>query len=116
MSTRAAKTKIRVDIWQHMTESEKRKLFKLYRSYGAWIALLVAVPASFALTLAIVSELQITPKLSVGMELKWHTALFIVAVTLVIWVISVVILRRRVKDLLCSTEWAQRRGYTLDDL
>ena len=90
------------NICSHMTEEEKKKSAQFGAITGIFVAVFFAIPLSFGLTWAF--ENKSIPAISV----------------IIIWVlIGMPILfsrRRKGKELLCSTKYAQEQGYTMDKI
>ena len=90
------------NICSHMTEEEKKKSAQFGGVTGVFVAVFFAIPLSF------------------GVIWAFKNKSIIAIFTSILWVlIGIPILlsrRRKGKELLCSTKYAQEQGYTIDKI
>ncbi len=92
------------EICAHMTMDEK--IVAMIRSglLGLWVAAALAAPQCIILLPAVF-----------GIK-RSALAISIAVILLIIFLISIPIIRKRNKNFLCSTKWAKSRGYTVDKI
>jgi len=92
------------EIYAHMTRDEK--ITSMIRSglLGLWIAAVFAAPQCIIL-LPIVFGIK-----------RSALAISIAVILLIVFLISIPIIRKNSKNFLCSTEWAKSKGYTVDKI
>jgi len=91
-------------ICAHMTRDEKRAAMIRSALLGLWVAAAFAAPQCIIL-LPIVFGIKRSP-----------LAISIAVILLIIFLISIPIIRKNSKNFLCSTEWAKSKGYTVDKI
>ena len=92
------------EICAHMTRDEK--IAGMIRSglLGLWVAAALAAPQCIILLPAVF-----------GIK-RSSLAISIAVILLIIFMISIPIIRKSNKNFLCSTKWAKSRGYTVDKI
>ena len=86
------------EICEHMTGAERDEVARRGRHYGFWVAATFAGPLALAIT-------------------SRSLALMVIAIVLVtIHIACIPAWQRKQKGFLCSTTWAQERGFTPDRL
>lgn len=99
ISTYAANRRRRVEVCNHLSNTEKQEWSRFAAQYGAWAGVSFAVPLSVVGTLG----------------LAWPIDVAIVVVTLVIHITGARRLRKKAQRLLASTDWAKSQGYRPED-
>ena len=105
----------RKEVLSHMTPTERRD-WRMICDRDAWWRLVgFALPISFVVSLAIITELDLSSKLPLRAALSWRYAVASVVLIFVVFVLNFVRLKKREKMFLASTQWAQEQGHTIHD-
>jgi len=90
------------EITSKMTSSESSKLKSLGAMAGKWVAFTFALPISFGVMFVY--------------RYQWEPGYYIIGALVIIYFIGMRIIRRKTREMLCSTEYAKSKGYKPGDL
>jgi len=92
------------EICAHMTQDEKMSFMIRSALIGLWIAAAFAVPQCVILLPAVFGIKRSAIAISLAVAL------------LIMFLISIPVIKKHIKNYLCTTEWAKSRGYTADKI